>query len=355
MRRLPVLTALTLSVAGFVTACGTPDEIEPPAPIRPAKLVEVTASSNKIQLNLPAVIEASNTSILTFQVGGTLNELNAIDGQEVSRGEVIARLNQRDYQNAFQQAQAQFSAAESEFQRASRLIAENAIAQSIFEQRRTQRDVARAALDTARKALDDTILRTPFDGVISSVAVEQFENVAPQQEIVTLQTTGAAEALVQIPSTIIANAERVVPTNIYITLEAVPDVQVPAEIISLSTQANSSTQTFPARFKFTPPDGINILPGMAGTLHSTMEMLDPSTPNGAQIQIPLGSILSDGEDLFVWVVDLDSMTVSKRAIEIDRSVGETAVVVSGLDDGETIVGAGASYLFEGMQIRRLED
>lgn len=338
-----------------VSACGGPEPVETPDPVRPVKLIEVSARSNVFQLNLPAVIEASNTSVLTFQVGGRLTDLNVVEGQDVTTGTVIGRLDQRDYRNALQQAQAQYGSADSEYQRAARLLAENAISRSVYEQRQTQRDVARASLDTAQKALDDTVLRTPFEGVIASVAVEQFENVGPQQEIVVLQTTGAAEALVQVPSTLVANAERVIPTETYITLEAVPDLRVPAEILSFSTQADASTQTFPARFKFTPPDEINILPGMAGSLHSTMEILDPLREARNQVQIPLGAILSEGGEAFVWVVDPETMTVAKRLIEIDQGIGEDIVVLSGLSEGETIAGAGASYLFEGMKIRRLED
>ena len=339
----------------LVTACGGSEATDTPEPVRPVKLIEVEASSNVFQLNLPAVIEASNTSVLTFQVGGTLDELNVVEGQEVARGTVIGRLNQRDYRNSLRQAQAQFSSADSEYQRAARLLAENAIARNVYEQRKTQVDVARATLDTAQKALDDTVLRTPFEGVIASVAVEQFENVSPQQDIVTLQTTGAAEALVQIPSTLVANAERVVPTDTYITLDAVPDLRVPAEILSFSTQADASTQTFPARFKFTPPEEINILPGMAGSLHATMEVLDPLLTTSSQVTVPLSAILSEAGETFVWIVDRETMTVSKRGIEIDKGIGESVVVLSGLAEGDTIAGAGASYLFEGMQIRALEN
>ena len=221
----------------------------------------------------------------------------------------------------------------------------------MYEQRETQRDVARASLDTAQKALDDTVLRTPFEGIIASVAVEQFENVAPQQEIVVLQTTGAAEALVQLPSTLIANVERVTPTDSYITLDAAPDAEIPADFLSISTQANPTTQTFPARFKFTPPESINILPGMTGSLHARLEILDEEGATNSQVKIPLGAIAFDGDETFVWVVDTETMTVSKRIIFLDRGVGEELVVLSGLEEGETIVGAGASYLFEGMQIR----
>ena len=352
-----VCRVLFASLMGLaLAACSSPEPEVIPDPIRPVKLIEITGSTNIVQVNIPAVIEASNTSVLTFQVGGSLNELNVEEGQEVGRGTVIGRLDQRDFRNALQQAQAQFTSANSEFERAARLLEQDAISRSVFEQRRSARDVARAALDTAQKALDDTVLRTPFAGVIASIAVEQFENVGPQQEIVTLQTVGAAEALVQMPATIIANAERVVPLEANISMDAAPDVLVPAEFSTISTQADPTTQTFAARFKFTPPEGVNILPGMTGSLLASLEILDPEGQQTTQISVPLGSVLAESEDRFVWVVDMDTMTVSKRRITFDEeAIGGELVVLTGLEEGETIAGAGASYLFEGMQIRPYED
>lgn len=354
VRRGGMLPLLILGLA----ACGQSEPVAAPDPVRPVKLIEITGSSNIIQVNIPAVIEASNTSVLTFQVGGSLDELNVEEGQEVGRGTVIARLDQRDFRNALQQAQAQYTSANSEFERAARLLEQDAISRSVFEQRLSSRDVARAALDTAQKALDDTVLRTPFAGVISSVAVEQFENVSPQQEIVTLQTVGAAEALVQMPATIVANAEqRLVPIESFISLDAAPGVLVPAEFATISTQANATTQTFATRFKFTPPDTVNILPGMTGSLMAKLEIIDPAGQNLSQLTVPISAVLEEGGDRFVWVVDTETMTVSKRQITFDRefNVGEELIVLAGLEEGETIAGAGASYLFEGMKIRPYED
>jgi len=67
--------------------------------------------------------------------------------------------------------------------------------------------------------------------------------------------------------------------------------------------------------------------------------------------VPLSAILSDGAARFVWIVDQDSMTVSKREVTVSDGIGETAIVTEGLEMGETIATAGASYLAEGMQVR----
>ncbi len=65
----------------------------------------------------------------------------------------------------------------------------------------------------------------------------------------------------------------------------------------------------------------------------------------------LTAIASDGDSTYVWVVDPDLMTVSRREVTIADGIGETVVVTEGLGAGETIATAGASFLADGMQVR----
>ena len=252
-------------------------------------------------------------------------------------------MEQRDYRNNLQQAQAQFTTADTEFQRAARLLEQDAIAKSIYDQRLSALDVARAALDSAQKAFDDTVLRSPFDGVIASVAAEQFDNVSPQTEIVTLQTIGAAEAVVQLPSILVANADRLSPRETFISLDAADGVSV-AEFFSRSTLADSTTQTFTARFKFTPP--VRYIPP-GGLLHATVDIGD-EFGTAPQIRIPAAAIVTESEGQF-QANDMENHDGFCRSIML-QEVSETLVVLAGLSR----VIAGASYLFEGMQIRAYE-
>ena len=337
----------------LLSACGQAETPDQPDVVRPVKLIEIDSASNLHRINFPAVIEAASTADVTFQVGGALDELRVIGGQNVSKGEVLARLNPRDYRNAVQQAQARYDSAEVEYQRAEQLIAVNAVSRSVYDQRKAELDVARASLDSARKSLEDTILRSPFDGVVAQIHADQHQNVAPQQPIVTIQTTGAAEALVHIPSRFVAQSGRITPLETVIVLDAAPGIEMPAELYDVSTQADASTQTFSVRFAFTPPEDLLILPGMAGMLRAQLSVAG-ADGGYEQITVPLGAVLYEDGQTFVWVIDKDAMTVSKRAIELEESVGENLIVRSGLQVGESIAGAGASYLHEGMKIRPYE-
>ncbi len=344
---------LAIGMAVGLAACSGGED-EENAPVRPVKIIEVSTGTDVRTQSLPAVIEAARSSDLTFEINGTLQELLVREGDNVRQGQVLARLDPRTYQNDLATAQAEYNNANAEYERASRLVAEDAIAQNVYEQRRTAREVARAQFDTARVRLDDTIIRAPFSGVVARTYVERFENIGAQQEILTLQTQGQARAVVQVPATIVANSGQLRPLGSVMTLDAAPEVEIPATIYSTATQADPSSQTFEVRFNFTPPADTLILPGMTGTVRARLELEEGGiVPEG--VSIPLAAVLSDGDDRYVWLVDDDAMTVSRRDIVVASANGELMTVTSGLQRGDKIVGAGASYLHEGMEIRPYEE
>jgi len=351
MRPLIAASAILMVVLG---ACGAQTEEAPAEPqVRPAKLLEIAASENVRVRTFPAIVEASSSVTLTFQVGGLIEDVAVNDGDEVEAGDVIARLDQRDFRNNLATAQAQYDSAQSDFARAARLLEQDAIARSVYEQRLAQRDVARASLDSAQKALDDTLLRSPFDGVVAEVFAVDFQNIGAQQPVATLQTSGDAEAVVQVPATLVANSGRIEPIETVLILDAAPNRRLPATLYAAATQADTQTQTFEARFAFSPPADLRVLPGMTGQIEARLIL---ASEDGAtdRVTVPLSAVIYRGAETFVWLVDPDTMTVSPRTVELEQGIGETLRVIAGLEPGDVIVGAGAAFLHEGMQVRRYE-
>lgn len=350
------VAGLVVAACVGLAACTEEPAAEEAAGVRPAKLLELSQRDNSRVMNLPAVISARSSADLTFEVNGILEEFPVVEGQEVVRGDLIGQLEQRTFVNQVAQAEATYRNASSQFNRAAQLIKKGTIAQKTYDERLKDRDVARTNLDNAQKQLEDSTLRAPFDGVIATKHVDQFQTVASQTVIVTLQSTGAAEAVVQVPSTLVANSNQIDVAQSFVVLDAAPDREIPAALVSTSTQTDPRTQTFEVRFAFEPPADLVILPGMTGTLRSKLLI---ANQNGAanRIAIPRTAVLSQGDELFAWKVNPQTMTVTRTAIEISQEgpdVGADVVVTSGLAAGDVIVAAGVSFLTEGTQVRAFE-
>lgn len=332
-----------------MVSCADDVEIAVEEPAVPAKLLTLEQASNQRANSLPAVVRSVRTTDLAFQVGGQIVEWNAIDGEEFQRGDVIARLDARSFQAAVAQAEAQYSNADSEYRRALRLIEEDAISRSVVESREAQRQVAKANLDTAKKNLSDTVLRAPFSGFVGVTYVEQFQNVAPQQAVLVLQSR-AVEAVVNVPASFVLNSNRVRYFNVFVELDAAPDRQFPATFREATGQADSSTQTFEGHFRFEPPADLVVLTGMTATMFFDTEIIDvPEEMLG--VAVPLAAVMAEGEQRYVWVVNGPDRALERRDVTIAQEVGEYLTVTDGLQTGETIVAAGGAYLNEGDKVR----
>lgn len=336
-----------------LSSCGVAVEEAVEESAKPAKLLTLTQASTQQSNSLPAVVRSVRSTDLAFQVGGQIVEWNAIDGSEFQRGQVIARLDARSFEAAVAQAEAQYINADSEYQRAVRLLEEDAISRSVVESRDAQRQVAKANLDTARKNLSDTILRAPFTGFVGVTNVEQFQNVAPQQPVLVLQSR-AVEAVVNVPASFVLNSNRVRYFNTFVELDAAPERRFAATFREATGQADSSTQTFEGHFRFNAPADLVVLTGMTATLYFETELIAvPEERKG--VAVPLAAIQAEGNQRYVWVVKGRDRVLERRDVALGEGVGSTLRVIDGLAAGETIVAAGGAYLNAGDKVRPWQD
>jgi len=338
----------------FLVACDS----ESPLPenktatlIRPAKLIEIGQTISDNLLNYPAVIKSQQLSTLSFEVAGVVKELLVVEAQRVKQGDVLARLDQRDLQAKLKSARAQFDNTDAEYQRAVRLIKEDAISRSELEQRKSKRDVNRAQFETAEKAFQDSVLVAPYAGNIARVSIRKHQAIQAGEPAIEILGTGGLEAAINLPASIMAKAkeQKGPKTDSYLILSAAPERRIPILFKEATLDADVASQTYEVTFSFTAPEDLNILPGM----NATIWFKDPgeSVSKISKVSVPLTAIATDDDQKYVWVVDRETMIVSRRNITVEDGVGANLNVSSGLESGETIVAAGISFLSERMKVR----
>jgi len=217
--------ALAAVTVFLLTACDseTPTSDSKIAPlIRPAKLLEVGQIESNVFLNYPAVIRSSQLSELSFEVSGTLKELLAVEAQVIQQGDVLAKLDQRDFQTKLKSAKAQFDNANAEYQRAVRLMKEDAISRSDLEKRKSQRDVNKAQLESAEKAAQDSVLVAPYAGNIAKISIQEQQAIQAGEPAISILGHGGLEASINMPASILALArEKDSESSAYLILDTV--------------------------------------------------------------------------------------------------------------------------------------
>ena len=131
--RIFLSLSVTLTGVMILAGCGAPPEevVEPVA--RPVKSIVIGDPEGAGVRNFPGRIESANRADLAFRVGGTVNKLNYQEGSPVSRGDVLAQLDQTDFEIALKDRQATWDRASKDYERGKELVAQGAISRRDFD------------------------------------------------------------------------------------------------------------------------------------------------------------------------------------------------------------------------------
>lgn len=361
MRRLlrfflhPRLGALLVGMTAIsLVGCEEPTPLDADVDtVRPVKAMTIPLDGGDLSRSFPGRVRASERVELAFPMSGKLVELPVVQGQMVTEGERVARLDPSDLQSAVQAAQAQFNEAQANFERGKELVEQGHISRMDFDRLRANYEIAGAELTTARKALSDTELVAPFAGVIARRYVDNFQEVRANEPIVSLQDNSTIEVVVNAPERIIAASSGDRRASIVATFEAVPGTEFPLSIREFSAEADPDTQTYEIVFAMPRPENANILPGMTATVTARVPVAESVATQA--ISVPASAVFADeAGNSQVWVIAKDG-TVQSRAVTTGELVGHDHIeILAGVERGDTIALAGVTRLREGQKVRPVD-
>lgn len=346
----------TMSVLILLAGCGGGEEApEQAAAARPVKMLTVGSAAAGTEVSFPGRVAAGEQVDLAFRVGGPLIELSVQEGEKVAKGQVVAKIDPRDFRIRVDSAQAKFDQAEADIERLAALYEKEAASQAQLDQARAASLVAKAALDDAKADLSDTNLRAPFSADVGEKFVENFQDVQAKQPILSLVGVDSIKIEVDLPESIVARlrTEEAGTRDVFARFEAAPGDEFPLALSELASQADPQTGTYRATLVMPQPDGINVLPGM--TAEVVGRRRDGAVVEEA-IVVPAVSVAADESgSSYVWVVDAD-MTVHKRGVTTGDLVGTDQIrIVDGVAAGEVIAISAVSRLREGMAVRKMDE
>jgi RND family efflux transporter MFP subunit len=283
--------------------------------------------------------------------GLRLTEVLVDEGDRVSAGEVVARLDSAllnaqlaEQQAAVEQARATLESAESASARAEKLLASKAISAETAEEKATTVKTSRAQLAQAEAAakrikaeLEQTEIRAPFDGVVSARPAVVGSIVQNGTELMKVIRDGRLEVAVLVP-------EKDLPSITVGQAATVTDASgrtIQCKVSSIAEKVDPATRLGTIRVALA--EGAGLKPGMFARV---------------SIEAAASRMLSVAESALVWhdgkpsvfVVGQDDKVTARTVETRTRKDGRVAIV-SGLAEGDTIVIAGAGFLTDGNLVR----
>ena len=350
LTNLPIIGVVFIVLIA-ATACEE-QVVERPEPERPVLAMRVQDPSLLTGQWVPGRAKATQEVNLSFEVPGKIVDRPVFVGDEVTPGQLVAQLDPRDYENDLARAVAERDRSAAQFSRVEQAAKAGAVAKQDVDNARARLQAAEAEVKIRQKALDDATILAPFSGTVSWVFKEAFEDVREKEPVVRVVDTSRIEFVVNLPETLISRLPNV--TNIRVVFDAFPNVEIPAEIKEVATEASETTRTYAVNLIMDQPKDVRVLPGMAGKATGDSK---PASGDAVQsIFVPVSSVFSHaGDQTYVWVIDEETKTVKQRAVKTGSPTSTGIPVEEGLEAGEWIAIAGVNYLVEGQKVRIMDE
>lgn len=350
MNQLRSLFSLSIALIVPILIIGCGQNESPKAYVRPVKTITIGDQKALADRYFPGQAEAYEEVNLAFDVAGEIIERPVSKGDHVKKGTLLARLDPRDFQNLLDAARAERNRALAHRDRIQQALKANAVAKQELTDAQARLSEAEANMKIRQKALDDTHIFAPFDGVIAATFVEKFQRVAAKQEVMRLLDISQIKFTVNIPENIISLTPYV--NNVTVIFDAFPEQKVSAHIKEVGREASATTRTYPVTLEMDQPEGVEILPGMAGRAYATVSNVEALISSG--YDIPIDAVFEEKGKSYVWIINSAVMTVSKREVFPGPLTHLGIRIESGLSVGDVIATAGVHYLKEGQKVRFME-
>jgi len=353
-----LMQALAMGVIFSLVSCGKKVE-EKKEQVWNVKMWTVGSNTTSINYNYPGQVKATDSADLSFVVAGRVLELPIREGAFLTNGQLVAKLDQRDFVANLKSAKAEYELAKTQFDSFEKLVNQGVISQDEFNQKKRNLNVSLSDVNTAQKALDDSVLKAPFNGSVGRRYIDNHQDVAINQPIIQFQDLLNLDILINIPENDVVRGEgnktieevaKKIKANV--TFASIPNQKYKVTLKEFGTIADSDTQTYPITFTMKKPENANIMPGMTATLSIVPSSLQGVETESSLPSVPINAVIADPNGTpFVWIVDPATMTVQKRDVKVGEMKQGEIKIDSGLKKDDIIVVSGTQSLSNGSKVK----
>jgi len=312
-------------------------------------------------------VVAQRKAAIASKGSGRLEFLAVIEGDKVTKNQIIGQLERTDVEAALGQSRAsvdvakaalenskaELEEAESNFKRQQSLLKQNLISQSEFdiansrykralssiESAKASISMAEAGVRSAEVSVENTNIRAPFDGVVLTKNANVGEVISPfgaaagsRGAIVTIADMSSLEVEAEVSESSIQKIKENQPCEIM--LEAYPGQRYPGFVNKIVPTADRAKATVMTKIRFAEKDS-KVLPEMRAKVNFLSAKKENTKVSEPKLTLPLNSIITRNGQKVVFVINNDS--VVETAVTLGESIGSRIEVVSGVSAGQKVI------------------
>lgn len=309
----------------------------------PSDVMRVAAGELRQTLPLSGSLRAVNQAQIKARVAGEVREVLVREGEAVKAGQVLVRMDGADYEARVAQARGALLAARGQLDIAAKtrdnnqaLLGKGFISKNAFDNAESQYGIARAnvasaegALNVAQKALNDTVIRAPISGLVSSRTVQPGEKVSPDNRLMDIVDLRQMEMAAAVPAPDIMRIA--LGQEVQVRIEGLQE-PLTGKVARINPSTESGSRSIMTYIQIDNPQE-TLRVGMFGEADLTL------AKKSGVLTVPQAAVQSEAGNTFVYAIEdgklaRKSVTLGLRG---KNSEGSAVEIVGGLDSGAQIV------------------
>ncbi len=316
--------------------------IEKPANVFYVRTVPVTVSGMQDIIHVTGIIQSDAEAKPSFKTGGVIARTFVEEGDNVKKGQLLAKLNLTEVEAQVTQAGFGLEKAQRDRQRVQNLYADSIATLEQLQNAGTAVDMAKKTQQIAQFNMTYSEIRSPISGKVVKQLLNEGEVTGPGIPVYYIMGVQQGDWKLMAGLTDKSWGRVKKGDKVKITLDAYPGVSVDGLVQRLSDVANPTSGTFDAEISI-PSKDKRIAAGLMANVEIT-----PMNSGDFPV-IPIEAIVSSNGKSAVVFVPKDGIA-QKRTIQIQQFHGERIAVLSGLEGVSEVITAGSGFLEDGDKI-----
>ena len=291
------------------------------------------------------IVEEREATAVSFTGMGVVRRVLVSEGQAVSRGQLLAEMDDTQARNVLSGAEAQMAQANDALERYRMLHDNGSLPEVQWVEIQSKVAQAKAQLEVARKNLADCRLVAPVGGIIGHKLIGAGETAMPSQAVVNILDISSVKVKVAVPEAEVGSITAATPSTVKV--EAIGQ-SFEGRRIEKGVMADALTHTYDVRIAVANARR-QLLPGMVAEVRFAAA-IPQSTGQAGPLTVPVTAVQrrADG-GLFVWTVARDS-TAHRTTVTTGATQGNRIRLAEGISEGQRIVTEGYQKLSEGTKV-----
>ena len=338
-----------LIITAVLVGCGDNSEVqqEQEKPVV-VQLSEVTNATTEHEFTFPAKVMAKTTVDLAFRVSGRLHSVNLPEGKTIKKGRVIARLDPEPFERAVRMADVRLQQARLELKRVKTIATRGIGSEKSVDNAQVDFELAEIELENAKANLEYSVLKAPFNALVSKRLIENEGFIKPGTAIARLQDLSRIHFKFDIPERIVNQYSRSQVAKASAYIDGAIDKDFDIEYVEYSTEPDPVSQTYEVVYAMDALKEILITPG----LHATVTLKGSDAMMPKVLGVPVNALVTGADNsMSVWVYDPETQRIHNQVVKVGSMVNGWVAVLSGIENGQRVVSAGVTQMKEGLLVR----